>query len=99
MSFLTTIVNFFESTALSIWSKVSGSINIVINEIPDAEAQILHDAMAQFSTDLHAGKSFGEAAADAWTLVKNAEAAELGRVGTHLLEAFIAQLEPKKPVT
>lgn len=93
-AFLSTILSFFESTAISIWSKVSGAFVTIINEIPDDEVQIMHDGLAQFSADLKAGKSWGEAAADLWTFVANQEGKELSKVSNLLLQAAIAKLEP-----
>ncbi len=94
MDFLNTILAFLKSKALSVWTKVSGSLATIINEIPDDEITIFHAAQAQFTTDLAAGKSWGEAAADVWTYVKNAEGAELSKVSNLLLQAFIAKFEP-----
>lgn len=93
--FLGVIVAFFESEALSIWSKVSGSLTTIVNELADDEVQILHDAEAKFTSDLAAGKGWGEAAADVWTFVKNQEGTELSKVGNLLLQVFLAQFEPK----
>lgn len=93
-AFLSTIVSFFESVALSVWSKVSGTLTTILNEIPDDEIQILHDGMAQFSADLEAGKGFGEAAADLWTSVKGGEKKELSKVANLFLQAFVAKFEP-----
>lgn len=57
-----------KSEALSLWSKVSGVFTTILNEIPDDEIAILHGAQTQFIADLAAGKPWGEAAADVWTL-------------------------------
>lgn len=94
MNFLSTIGAFFKSLALSVWSKVSGSLMAILNEVPDDEIQIMHDAMTQFHADLDAGKSFGEAAADLWTFVHNQEGKEIGKVANLFLLAFVAKLEP-----
>lgn len=94
MAFLSTVVSFFESVALSIWSKVSGTFTMILNEIPDDEIAILHGAMDQFSADLKAGKSWGDAAADIWTRVKNQEGKELSKVANLFLQAFVAKFEP-----
>jgi hypothetical protein len=94
MDFLNTILAFLKSEALSIWSKVSGSFATIINEIPDDEITILYNAKTQFTTDLANGKSWGDAAADVWTYVKNAETGELGKVANLFLQAFIAKFEP-----
>jgi hypothetical protein len=85
---------FFQAAALSVWTKVQGALNTVINEIPDDEIQIMHDGLAQFSADLTAGKSWGDAAADLWTFVENQEGKELSKVANLLLQAFVAKLEP-----
>lgn len=94
MTFLSTILAFLQSEALSIWSKVSGAFTTILNEVPDDEIAILHGAQTQFTNDLAAGKSWGEAAADVWTYVKNAEGAELSKVSNLFLQAFIAKFEP-----
>jgi len=94
MNFLDTILAFLKSEALSLWSKVSGVFTTILNEIPDDEIAILHAAQTQFSADLAAGKSWGEAAADVWTYVKNAEGAELSKVSNLFLQAFVAKFEP-----
>lgn len=94
MTFLSAILAWLTSEALSLWSKVSGAFTAIINEIPDDEVAILHQAQAQFTADLAAGKSWGEAAADVWTYVKNAEGAELSKVSNLLLQAFLAKFEP-----
>lgn len=93
MNFLTTLANFFKSTALSVWSKVSGTFFTILNEIEDDEIQIMHDGIDGFHKDLEAGKSFGEAAANLWTFVKNQEGKELSKVSTLYLEAFVAKAE------
>lgn len=91
---LNVIGTFFKSLGLSLWTAVSGALTTVLNEVPDDEIAIMHGAMSQFSNDLAAGKSWGEAAADVWTYVQNQEGKELGKVANLFLQAFIAKFEP-----
>ena len=93
-NFFTTILNFIESEALSVWSKVSGAFNTILNEVPDDEIAIINGAIGVFTAALKAGKSWGEAAADTWTYVDNQEGAELSKVGNLLLQAFLEQFAP-----
>lgn len=93
-AFLQTVVDWLKAEALSIWSKVSGVFTLILNELPDDEVQILHDAVKQFSDDLHAGKTPGEAAANAWAVASNEEGKELSKLGNLLLQAAIEKLSP-----
>jgi hypothetical protein len=94
MNLLSTILNFFKTGALDIWSKVSLSFNAIFNTLVEDEVALLGTAKEQFLADLAAGKSYGEAVADVWTTVENAEGAELSKVGNLLLQAFLAHFEP-----
>jgi hypothetical protein len=93
---LNAVLSFVEAEALSVWSKVSGSINVILNEIPDDEITILHNVMAKFADDLKAGKPAGEAAADAWAVLANAEGGEVSKVTQAVLDVFITSFESKK---
>jgi len=93
-SFLSAVIAFFKADAISVWSKVQGAFNVVINEIPDDEIQIAHDTMDRFTAGLAAGKTWGEAAADVWTFVENQEGKEIGKVTNLLIQAFLAKFEP-----
>jgi hypothetical protein len=97
MDFLNTILAFFESAALSVWSRVSGVFHTILNELPDDEITIIHDSLGVLSSGLKAGKPFGEAAADALTFALNQEGKELSKVGRLLFDAAIAKLEPPEP--
>lgn len=78
-----------------IWTKLVGIFNGVINMLEDDEAQILHDSIDQFTKDRAAGKSFGEAAADALSVFYNEEKGEVSKVVQKAFELFLAQEEAK----
>jgi hypothetical protein len=85
-----TLWGLFVSVALSAWSKISGSLNVIVGQVADDELQIVHDEYNQFLSDMKAGKSAGEAAADVWTRTLNSEKAELSKVANLILQLLIA---------
>lgn len=95
MGLLTTVLNLFLSEALSIWSKVSGALTTIVNEIPDDEVTILHDAMAASAAALKAGAGVEEAFTAGLNTFSAEEKAELSKVGTALLQAFVYATAPK----
>lgn len=94
MGLLETILNLFLSEVLSIWSKVSGAFTTIINQIPDDEVKILHDAMAAASAKLQAGGTAEEAFTEGLNTFAGEEKAELSKVGTALLQAFVYATAP-----
>ncbi len=95
MDFLETILSVFRSAALDIWSKVSLAFNAIFNTLFEDEVALLGEAKELFVKDLAAGKGWGEAAADLWTFVKNAEGRELSKVAELLLQAFVESFNPE----
>lgn len=95
MGLLTTILNLFVSEALSIWSKVSGALTTIVNEIPDDEVTILHDAMNAAAEALKGGASVEEAFTAGLNTFAAEEKAELSKVGMALLQAFVYATAPK----
>lgn len=95
MGLLATIVNLFVSEALSIWSKVSGALTTIVNEIPDDEVTILHDAMKAAAASLQAGDGVEVAFTAGLNTLAKEEGAELSKVGTALLQAFVYATAPK----
>jgi hypothetical protein len=90
MTFLTNLLALLVSDALSIWTKVSTSLNLIINEIPDDEITILHGTMQTAATSLQNGRSAEEAFTDALNFLQTQEKKEMSKLGEQLLQAFIA---------
>lgn len=95
MSFLTNLLNTLKADALSIWSRFSGAMNIILGELPDAEIGILHGAFQTAGDKLAAGGSAEEAMTAALNYIETQELKELSKVGKALLDAFIAATDNK----
>lgn len=65
----------------------------ILGELPGDETAIVQDALTAISKDLSAGKSIGEAAADAWTTFYSEEKTEFSKVGQQVVQLFITALE------
>lgn len=89
MTFLANILALLVSDALSLWTKVSTSLNLIINELPDDEIAILHGSMQTAATSLKNGRTAEEAFSDALNYLGTQEKGELSKVGNQLLQAFI----------
>lgn len=87
---LTYLINLFGPTVLTIETKVAQTLIAIVGEQPADQTKILHDAMAQFTADRAAGKSYGEAAADALTVFFAEEKGEADKVTTQLFQSFLA---------
>lgn len=94
MNWLASIWALLKSDALSVWSRVSATFNIILGELPDDEITIFHGAQTTFTAALQAGKGWGDAVAETWTYVENQEGQELSKVSNLLLQAFMAKAEP-----
>jgi len=93
MQFLESIWTMLKTEFAYVFTSVTATINALISEIPDDEIEIFHGAQRVFADALKAGKSWGDAVAEAWTYAENQEKAELGKVSNLLLQAFMAKFE------
>lgn len=93
MQFLESIWTMLKTEFAYVFTNVSATINALLSEIPDDEIEIFHGAQQVFADALKAGKSWGDAVAEAWTYAENQEKAELGKVANLLLQAFMAKFE------
>ena len=96
MSWIATILSFLGSEALSIWSKVSGTLTTIVNELADDEVAILHGAMVLAANDLQNGKDAETTFTDTLNYVAAQEKGELSKVGQALLQAFISATAAKQ---
>ncbi len=62
--------------------------------LPADEKAILYKALKAAQTDIAAGKTPGQAVADAWSTFYNAEITEANKVGMFLLGAILTSLAP-----
>lgn len=92
-SILAYITALFAPIVNSIETKLLGAFTAVVSEQPADQKQILHDSIAKFTADRAAGKSYGEAAADALTVFYDGEKAEGGKVAKALFSAFLTSVE------
>lgn len=92
---LTYLEGIFKSLVVSIETKLAGAFSAIITELPGDESKILHDAMSNFTSDRAAGKTYGEAAADALTVFYSEERGEVSKIGLQLFQAFLAATEGK----
>lgn len=99
MQFLDSIWSMLKAEFAYVFTNVSATINALISEIPDDEIEIFHGAQNVFVDAIKAGKSWGDAVAEAWTYAENQETAELGKVANLLLQAFMAKFETSAPAT
>lgn len=90
---LTYIIALFAPVVNAIETKLVGAFGAIVTEQPEDQQKILHDSIDQFTKDRAAGKSYGEAAADALTTFYQGEAAEGNKVTTQLFNAFLAATE------
>lgn len=67
-------------------------------QLPLEEAAIVQDAIQAMRNDLTAGKSVGEALADAYTVFYNEEKTEFSKVGQATLALFAAALQAAQGV-
>lgn len=87
------LAKLFGPMLLSIETKVVGAFTTIVGEQPADQQKILHDAMAAFTADRIAGKSYGEAAADALNVFFKEEGGEFNKVTQQLFQAFLAATE------
>lgn len=78
-----------------IWTKLVGIFSSIVNMLEDDEAQILHDAITQYTNDRAAGKTFGVASADALSVFFNEEKGEVSKLVQAAFNLFLAQEEAK----
>jgi hypothetical protein len=89
MDWIKTVLALFANAAISIWSRVATTINLIINEMPDDQVTILHDALEAANKVLAAGGSAADALNAAETTWLGEEKTELDKVGRQLLGAWI----------
>lgn len=89
MTFLEQLAATFLSTALSVWSKISGAATTLVNEIPADEEQIVHDAFVAAQDVLTKGGSTADALNAAWLSAKAGEKAELSKLGSVMLNFLV----------
>lgn len=78
-----------EQDIVSVPTKLVAAFGGVIGLLEAGEQQDLHDAMAQFSADVKAGKGMGEAAADALSVFFNESKGTVSAAAKSLFTAFL----------
>lgn len=62
--------------------------------LPEDEKAVLYNALKAAQADVAAGKSIGQAVADAWTSFYSGELSEANKVAQYLLGAVLSALAP-----
>lgn len=87
-----TIVDTIEADAGNAILRVLTGVSSIVLGVPDAEIKIFEDCWAAARADIAAGKTWGVAAADAWTTFYNEEFSE-GKSVLAALLSFLLQSE------
>lgn len=93
MNIFSAIWTLIKATFTTPFTAVSGSVNVILGELPDDQFVIIHGALLAFDAKLQAG-NVADALSAAWAYVEQAEGAELSKLGKQVLSLLIEATTP-----